>query len=151
MKNKHLLTSLIMALMVAGCASSPPPQQSHTKAPQYANKVQVMQYDTAARPPTEHLDILGPNQPQRPYKVIALLTCEGAVDQEVAMNTAIDYRARQLGADAVADAGAIITQRSTAGMSGATVGQTVALHMLGLGESSARSVFRTYAIIYTDK
>lgn len=145
--------SLACALVVTGCATSPP-SQSHAKQPQqppYADKVQVLAYDTTTRPPTEHLDILGPNPPQRPYKVIALLTCEGAVDQEVAMDTAIYYRARQLGADGVADAGTITTQQSSAGISGATVGQALALHMLGLGESSARSVFRVIAIVYTDK
>lgn len=89
------------------------------------------------------------NLPQRPYKVIALLTCEGAVDQEVVMTTAIHYRARQIGADAVMSLNTINPQVDTLNVTQGVAEQAV-IRGLGIG-SSARSVFRANAIVYTDK
>ncbi len=95
--------------------------------------------DTTPRPATGHLDVCGSNPPQRPYKVIALLTCEGAVDQEAVMTTAIFYRARQIGADGVINPGTI------------NLGQSLTLTSeLGMG-GSARCLFQANAIVYTDK
>jgi hypothetical protein len=108
-------------------------------------------YDTTPRAATTHLDYCGTNPPQRPYKVIALLTCEGAVDQEVVMSTAIYYRARQIGADAVMNAGTITTQKETGGIYAGSVAQQAVLSSMGFGGSGARSVFRANAIVYTDK
>jgi hypothetical protein len=150
MKSKYLLLSLAAAFTVAGCASTPS-QQSHEKAPPKANRVQILMYDTIPRPATDHLDICGSNPPQRPYKIIALLTCEGAVDQEAVMTTAIYYRARQMGADAVMNAGTVTTQKGTGGIYAGNVAQQAVLSGMGFGGSSARSVFRANAIVYTDK
>ena len=108
-------------------------------------------YDTTPRPKTENLDICGPNPPQRPYKVIALLTCEGGVDQEVVMTTAIYYRARQIGADGVMNAGTITTQKEGTLNVADTVGKQIMMNAVGLGGNGARSVFRVNAIVYTDK
>ena len=150
MKSKILLLSLAAAFAVAGCASIPS-KQSHEKPPPKANRVQILVYDTAPRPKTTHLDVLGKNLPQRPYKVTALLTCEGGVDQEVVMTTAIYYRARQLGADAVMNAGNITTQTESTVNVATTVEAQIAMNVVGLGGSRARSVFRENAIVYTDK
>jgi hypothetical protein len=148
MKSKYLLLSLTAAFAVAGCASTPS-QQSQEKPPPKANRVQILMYDTTPRPATDHLDVCGSNPPQRPHKVIALLTCEGAVNQEVVMTRAIYYRARQIGADAVMNAGTINTEVDTLNVTEGVVQQAM-MSGLGLG-SSARSVFRAYAIVYTDK
>jgi hypothetical protein len=150
MKINFLLLSLAAAFAVAGCASTPS-QQSQEKPPPKANRVQILMYDTTPRPKTDHLDVLGQNPPQRPYKIIALLTCEGAVDQEVVMTTAIYYRARQIGADAVMNAGTITTQKEGTVNLATTVEAQIAMNVVGLGGSSARSVFRENAIVYTDK
>jgi S-formylglutathione hydrolase FrmB len=150
MKNIILFLSLIAAFAVAGCASTPS-QQSHENPPPKAKRVQVLRYDTTPRPATVHLDVLASAPPQRPYKVIALLTCEGAVDQEVVMTTAIYYRARQLGADAVMNAGTITTQKEGTVNVADTVGKQIMMNAVGLGGSGARSVFRVNALVYTDK
>jgi hypothetical protein len=76
MRSKHLLLSLAAAFAVAGCASTPS-QQNPEKPPAKANRVQILMYDTTPRSKTDHLDVYGPKPPERPYKVIALLTCEG--------------------------------------------------------------------------
>ena len=150
MKNTNLLLLLIAAFAVAGCSSTPS-QQSHEKPPPKASRVQILTYDITSRPATDHLDVCGSTPPQRPYKVIALLTCEGAVDQEVVMDTAIYYRARQIGADAVMNAGTVTTQRGSGGIYAGNVAQQLAFSSMGVGGSSARSVFRVNAIVYTDK
>jgi hypothetical protein len=117
--------------------------------------VQILMYDTTSRPATEHLDVCGSTPPQRPYKVIALLTCEGAVDQEVVMTTAIYYRARQLGADAVMNAGAVTSQNGSGGITAVGDARGVAyqavFNSMGLGGRNSRCVFRDNAIVYTDK
>jgi hypothetical protein len=150
MKNTNLLLSLIAAFAVAGCASTPS-QQSQEKPPPKANRVQILMYDSTPRPTTDHLDICGSNPPQRPYKIIALLTCEGAVDQEVVMTRAIYYRARQIGADAVVNTGTITTQKEGTVNVADTVGKQIFMNAVGMGGSGARSVFRANAIVYTDK
>jgi hypothetical protein len=95
------------------------------------------------REPSHHLDIYDLKQPERPFKEIALLTCEGAPKEEAPMTEAIFYRAKQLGADAVLSAntsmgdqggGFVMTPRGGFGM-----------------PSGSRCVFRARAIIYTDK
>jgi hypothetical protein len=94
-------------------------------------------YDQAQRPKTTHLDVYDAKPPQRPYKVIALLTCEGGVDQEVVMTRAIYYRARQLGADGVLNAPADHPELSTLNIT--------------RGVMQPRCVFRAKAIVYTDE
>jgi hypothetical protein len=150
MNIRHLAPLLVIALSIAGCSSTPP-QQSHEKPPPKANRVQILMYDTTPRTPTANLDICGSTEPTRPHKVIALLTCEGAVDQEVIMTTAILYRARQIGADAVMSAGTITTQREATVNVADTVGKQLLMNAVGMGGSGARSVFRLYALVYTDK
>jgi len=71
------------------------------KPPPKAGRVQVLVYDSTPRHKTQNLDVYERKPPARPFKVIALLTCEGAVDQEIIMTTAIFYRARLLGADGI--------------------------------------------------
>ena len=100
----------------------------------------MVMYDVTPRPPTTRLDVYGSNAPQRPHRYIAFLTCEGAVDQEAVMTTAIFYRARQLGADAVQNAGTINS-----------VGGGGYYTPLGYTPPGLRSVFRYYALVYTDK
>jgi uncharacterized protein YceK len=134
MKN-NLLISLAVALAVAGCSTTPEQSRPETKPPK-ADRVQVLMYDTTARTKTSHLDIYDTKPPERPYKVIALLTCEGAPKEEAVMTTAIFYRARQIGAEGVMNAG-------TMNNSGSAIDA-----LLG---SSARCVFRYRAIVYDEK
>ena len=148
MKSKNLLMSLAAALAAAGCATTPSGQNDEQPPPK-ANRVQVLMYDTTPRPKTRQLDYCGAIPPRKPYKVIALLTCEGAVDQEVVMTTAIYYRARQIGADGVMDAGTITTQKQTTLNVADTVEKQIAMNVIGLGGSGARSVFRASAFVYT--
>ena len=108
-----------------------------TKPAPKAKRVQIVTYDTTPRAPTTSLDYCGFNPPRRPYKVIAVLTCEGAPNQEAVMTAAIYYRARQIGANAVQDAGTIRT-----------------VHMgyyFFYTAPARRCVFRDYAIVYTDQ
>jgi hypothetical protein len=79
------------------------------------------------------------------------LTCEGAVDQEVVMTTAIFYRARQIGADGVMGAGTITTMKEGTLNVADTVGKQIMMNAVGLGGSGARCVFRYRAIVYEDK
>lgn len=125
--------SLAAALLAVGCSSTQS-QQNHEEPPPKANRVQVLMYDTTPRLKAEHFDIYGPSRPKRHYKIIALLTCEGAVDQEVVMTRAIYYRARLIGADGVMEAG-----------------NTTIVGTGWSGGSSLRTIFRDYAIVYTDK
>jgi hypothetical protein len=150
MKCPYLLTSLVAALLMSGCASSSS-EQSADKPPPKANRVQVLMYDTTPRPKTAHLDVFEQNPPDKSYKVIALLTCEGRVDQEVVMTTAIYYRARQIGADGVMNAGTINSQRESSVNVANSVGQQVMMNAMGMGGSEVRSIFRDYAFIYTGK
>jgi hypothetical protein len=133
---KIAMVSLLVMALASGCASTSS-QQSHEKPPPKANRVQIAMYDATPRAPTTSLDYCGFNPPRRPYKVIALLTCEGAPNQEAVMTAAIYYRARQIGANAVQDAGTIRT-----------------VHMGYYYFYSApvrRCVFQDYAIVYTDQ
>jgi uncharacterized protein YceK len=133
MKSKKLLMSLAVALIMAGCSTTPEQSRPETKPPK-ADRVQVLMYDTTPRTKTTHLDLYDTKPPERPHKVIALLTCEGAVDQEVVMTTAILYRARQIGADAVVKVDTIYSQQG--GL---------------LSGSTTRCLFRAKAIVYADK
>ena len=147
MKNTHLFLSLTVAFTVAGCASTS--QQTHEKSPPKASRVEILMYDTTPRPKTDHLDVFALDRPQKPHKVIALLTCEGAVDQEVVMTTAIHYRARQIGAEGVMNAGTINPHVDTINITQG-IAQQAMMRGMGIG-GSGRSIFRAYAIVYTDK
>ena len=121
-------------LVFAGCSTTP--SESHPeKKPPKADRVQVLMYDTAPRLKTSHLDVYDLQPPEKPYKVIALLTCEGAPDQEAIMTAAIYYRARQLGANAVQDAGTIRNM---------SMG-----YYYFYAAPRPRCTFRDYAIVYT--
>jgi hypothetical protein len=133
---KMAIVSLLAMVLASGCASTSS-QQGHEQPPPKANRVQVAMYDTTPRAPTTSLDYYGVNRPTRPYKVIALLTCEGAPDQEVIMTAAIYYRARQMGANAVQDAGTIRTM---------SMG-----YYFFYSAPNPRCTFRDYAIVYTDQ
>jgi hypothetical protein len=133
---KIAMVSLLAMALAGGCASTSP-QQGHEQPPPKANRVQVAMYDTTPRAPTTTLDYCGVNPPKRPCKVIALLTCEGAPDQEAIMTSAIYYRARQLGANAVQDAGTT---------------RTVSMgYYYFYSAPSRRCTWRDYAIVYTDQ
>ena len=71
------------------------------------------------------------------------------MNQEVVMTGAIYYRARQIGADAVMNAGTINTEVDTINVTQGVVQQAM-MSGMGLG-SSARSIFRANALVYTDK
>jgi len=73
--------------------------------------------------------------PTRPFKVIALLTCEGARDEEAVMTNAIHYRAKLMGADAVI-AGAVSAQDD---------------YNQASGHRGSRRVYRARAVVYEDK
>ena len=143
MKKNHRLLFLATVFAVAGCANNSP--QSYEKPPPKANRVQVLMYDNP-RPATQHLDVYAVNQePKQPYKKIALMTCEGRVDQQVVMTTAIYYRARMVGADGVIDAGAIPTQTGVG-----ITGYGGLLRNAVLNQED-RCLFRDYVIVYTGK
>jgi hypothetical protein len=140
MKSKNLLILMAATLVFAGCSTTP--SESHPeKKPPKADRVQVLMYDTAPRPKTSHLDVYDLQPPEKSYKVIALLTCEGRVDQEAVMSTAIFYRARQIGADAVIRAGNVTTQKESFSLG----------RYGGGGISEARCVFNYRAIVYDNK
>jgi hypothetical protein len=149
-KTIQILFSLSLVIAVAGCSTTSDQSRPETKPPK-ADRVQVLMYDTTPRTKTTHLDVYDKIPPERPYKVIALLTCEGAVDQEVVMTTAILYRARQIGADGVLGAGTITTMKEGTVNVADTVGKQMMMNAMGLGGNSARSVFRYRAIVYEDK
>ena len=96
-------------------------------------RVQFVQYDHTVRPPTKEIEVLDA-LPTRKYKVIALITCEGAYHEEVVMTKAINFQARQLGADAV-----IILNANTA--------QTGSGSMYG-GHVGGRALFKANAIVF---
>lgn len=143
---------LMTAISLTGCASVPttskivtgcdtPQQNDVATPPKHARRVQVAIYDQTTRPKTDHLDIYDTKPPERPYKVIALLTCEGAPKEEAAMTTAIFYRARMMGADAVLHA------ETSFGDNEIGLGGRGGFGLLG----GTRCVFRARAIVYTDK
>jgi hypothetical protein len=134
---KIAMLSLLVTVLAGACSSTSPEQSHVEKPPPKANRVQAAMYDTSPRAPTTSMDYCGFVPPQRPHKVIALLTCEGAPDQEALMKAAIYYRARQMGANAVQDAGTIRTTR-------------MAYYFL-YSAPSTRCVFQDYALVYTDQ
>lgn len=142
MQIKYAIVSLTVAILTAGCAST-----SQDDPPPKANRVQVLVYDTTPRQKAQRLDVYAQNQePNRPYKKIALLTCEGRVDQEVVMTQAIFYRARMIGADGVIDAGAIPSgSHGSVGVFGNNYGANA------FANQTDRCVFREYAIVYSEK
>ena len=144
MKTKVFLLALAAITSFAGCVTSyfDPPK---------ADRVQIMRYDSTFRPSTTDLDVFGQIPPTRPYKVIALLTCEGRLDQEVVMTTAIYYKARQVGADGVINPNAVATHGDPTLHVADTVQKQVIMNPVGLEANNQRCVFRAYAFVYTDK
>ena len=138
---KQLILPLLLFMLV-GCAS-PSTQKDAEKPPPKAARVELVVYDPTPRQKTSRLDVYDKAPPQRPYKVIALLTCEGAVDQEAVMTTAILYRARQLGADGVmtAEAQGYKEVDVVIGRPGWRFGRS----------DNNRCIFRARAIVYEDK
>src|SRR5438445_1040255 len=116
----NVLATLTFLSFFIGCSTTPQ-EQGAEKPPKHARRVQVVIYDSTNRLKTSHLDIYDGRPglpalagrsrlPQKPYKEIALLTCEGAPKEEAEMTTAILYRARMLGADAVMTVDTAVTQ-----------------------------------------
>lgn len=133
MKIQTLLTSLVFVLVVTSCATSQ--KQSDADAPpKFAKRVKVLIYDSTPRIKTAHLDIYEEKAPEKTYKPIALLTCDGNSREELVMTEAIFYRARQLGADAV--------------VRGSVSGSTPPL---GFVFGGMNYQYRATAIVYTDK
>ena len=134
---KLAVVAVLAMVLASGCAStSTRSQQGYEQPPPKANRVQIAMYDATMRAPTTSLDYCGFNPPRRPYKIIAVLTCEGAPNQEAVMTAAIYYRARQIGANAVQDAGTLRTMH-------------MGYYFLYTAPVQ-RCVFRDYAIVYTN-
>jgi len=137
----RILTLLAIAILLTsiGCSTTAS-QQDAEKPPKHAKRVQVAIYDSTNRSKKSYLDIYdAPSQVHRPFKEIALLTCEGAPKEEAAMMTAIVYRARMLGADAVMSANTAVTQQGGPVIRGWG------------GGIDTRCVFRARAIVYEGK
>ena len=85
---------------MTGCETTQP---SNVEKPvKSAGRVKVALYDSSSRNPTRELDVYNSeSQIQKPHRIIALLTCEGPAHQEGELVNAINYRARQIGANAV--------------------------------------------------
>ena len=96
-----LLIPIFAALLVAGCETAT--QQSSSEKPvKHAGRLKAALYDSSSRSATTQLDVYDSEQKfQRAHKIIALLTCEGAAQEEGEMVNAINYRARQIGASGV--------------------------------------------------
>ncbi|MGD1086272.1 MAG: hypothetical protein ABSA47_16170 [Verrucomicrobiota bacterium] len=98
---KITILSILLVMIAASCSTTPKDESG--KPVVHANRVKIVMYDSKERTrstSTEVFDLSrGGKAPIRPYKVIALLTCEGTVNEETDMLNAIIYRARQLGAD----------------------------------------------------
>lgn len=128
---EKITTSIALAIAITtilGCATS-----NTDGPPKHMKRVQCVQYDNAARPMKASMEVLV-RPPDQKFKVIALITCEGAYHEEAVMTKAIIYKARQLGADAVIQLG--ISNASTGGGS-----------MYGASHGT-RSVFRFNAIVF---
>jgi hypothetical protein len=139
---KALIIALAGVLIFTSCASNSP-QAVAEKPPRFSDKVEVLVYDDTSRPKTTHLDIYEDKQPEKAFKVIALITCDGDPKDEADAVTAIFYRARQLGAQGVMSAATVSTEKSDPLYIGRGWG-------FG-GGSGTRSVFRAKAIVYEDK
>src|SRR5258707_3647873 len=97
----RFLAVLLITLVVAGCATTTS-QKTLEKPPQHAARVKILMYDGSPRTKSDHFEVFSEiHLVQKPYKEIALLTCDGTVNEESVMTEAIIYRARMLGADAV--------------------------------------------------
>jgi hypothetical protein len=125
MKIRSYLLVFASTAFLVGCANKAEQIHGENK-PRHAERVQIAVYDeSAAKSPTEKLEIFDETSPiQRKHKDVALLTCEGTPREESEMTTAIIYRARKLGADAL-----IILQPARSGW-------------------GDRRVFRAKAVIY---
>src|SRR5580765_4301775 len=96
-----LFATVLIALVLAGCATSSR-QQALEKPPKHAGRVKVLMYDPSPRLKPDRCEVFDAmHSIQKPFREIALLTCEGSVDEEAVMTEAIIYRARTMGADAV--------------------------------------------------
>ena len=97
---KHF-SLLIAALLITSCATMGN-KTGIEPSPRHANRVQVATFDSVLRPKTTHAEVFDdPKSLQKPFKDIALLSCEGKPSEEAPMTQAIIYRARMLGADAI--------------------------------------------------
>ena len=126
---------ILAAALFAGCATQSS-QPGAEKPPRHAGRVKILMYDSSPRNKSNHFEILdGTLLIQKPFKEIALLTCDGTPNQEQVMTGAIIYRARMMGADAV-----ITLQRN---------GYQEGIGPFGGG--NGRSVYRAKAIVWTEK
>jgi hypothetical protein len=132
----RLLATLLVTLLVAGCATTRSPQRAE-RPPEHAARVKMVIYDSSPRSKLDHIGVFDQTQPiTKPHKNIALLTCEGAPHEEPEMTEAIIYRARMLGADAV-----IILPINSYQQGGAFFGGSG-------GGGDGRCVFRGEAVVY---
>jgi hypothetical protein len=139
MKYKNLFLMLVTVTALTGCATNSS-QKANDKKPPYANNVQILMYDSAPRPKTDHVDVYDTKLPGKPYKVIALMTYEARPDEEIVVTRAVLYRARQMGAQGVIDATTVLTNQQDPLVFGSRGG-------FG-GGSKTRCVFRFQAIVY---
>lgn len=119
---------ILLTLVAAGCATD------SAGTPPHMGRVKVLQFDTAVRPTNPKFEFFNAPPEGRHYKVVALITCEGAYHEEVVMTQAIIYKAKQLGADAAIN---LDPDRATTGNSsqyGGSVG--------------GRRLFRANAIVF---
>ena len=141
MKTSRLYSLFLISLFAAGCTTPEPWQQKANNPPEHAGRVKIVMYDTSPRGKRERIDVITDNRTiQKPFKAIALLTCEGALAEEAVMTEANIYRARMMGADAVVIENAFGYQQGGAIIWGPRGG-------FG-GGSSGRAVFRATAVVY---
>jgi hypothetical protein len=90
---RALIVSLVLVILFGpGCAS---------KGPRYASSVQVALYTSETYPPTTELDIFDNLDPLPPHRVLGLLMREGYHRDEGLILTALIWRAKQMGANAI--------------------------------------------------
>lgn len=130
MNHKHaslIVFTALLILLPIGCATAP------DGPPSKMGRVKVLPYDSVSRAMTPSLEIFS-KSPEKPHKIIALITCEGAYHEEVIMMKAIHYKARQLGADGVIQLNHFAATTGSGSMYGGQVG--------------GRSLFRAEAFVY---
>lgn len=111
MKIANLFLLILIVSIVSGCSifsSNSDTSGGTLKKPPHAGRVEILRYDDIERPISQTLDIYDLNLPERPYKIVALLTCAGNYREEVVMRRAILYQAKLLGADGVLNADIIV-------------------------------------------
>ncbi len=97
---KNLTTFILTTFLFIGCATSP--QDASNRPPKHVGRVKTAAFDTTARQVTTELEVFDETKKlDRPHKVIALLTAEGAANEEGDLVNAMMFKARQLGANAV--------------------------------------------------